>query len=581
MPSVVFGSPTKPSPDDWRFSSSSPTKILVARNPGEVIPLLQSVEASTAAGCFAVLLLSYEAAPAFDSVLATHPNEEFPVAWAAIFPAQAPSTNPVAANGAYQVSSWRPLVTLPQYEYSIGRIRELIAAGHTYQVNFSLPLVCDFAGDSQAWYRDLCQAQDAPYSVYLDLGRYKVMCLSPELFFKRQGNCVTTMPMKGTARRGRWLQEDVEIAARLQQSEKDRAENVMIVDLLRNDLGKISQPGTVRVSKLFELERYHTVWQLTSTIESTLTSGIGLTEMLTALFPCGSITGAPKVRTMEIIRELEPFPRNVFTGTIGLMQPNGDCCFNVAIRTVLLDSETGRATFGVGGGITYDSTAAGEYDECLAKAAFLNRSTSDFQLIETLLLEGGEYFLLERHLVRLRESSEYFGFMLDEARVISELQKIQAEHAEGRWKVRLLLSKEGKISMSASQLPTTRPQLQRVRLASFAIDSSDPFVFHKTSNRSLYERAFAERGDCADVILWNERGEITESTIANVVVSIEGKLYTPPRTAGLLAGVFREELLNQRAICERNIHKDELKSGCSLFLVNSVQKWIPAVISEA
>lgn len=580
MPSVIFGGPATDSSDDWRFSSSSPTKILVARNLSEVIPLLQSVEAGAAAGCFAVVLLSYEAAPAFDNVLATHASEEFPVAWAAIFPAQASSTKPVAAQGEYQVSGWQPLVTLPQYEYSIGRIRELIAAGHTYQVNFSLPLVCDFAGAPQTWYRDLCQAQDAPYSVYVDLGRYKVMCLSPELFFRRKGNCVTTRPMKGTARRGRWLQEDIEIAERLQQSEKDRAENVMIVDLLRNDLGKISQPGTVRVSKLFELERYDTVWQLTSTIESTLTSEIGLTEMLTALFPCGSITGAPKIRTMGIIRDLESFPRNIFTGTIGLIQPNGDYCFNVAIRTVLLDSETGRATFGVGGGITYDSTAAGEYDECLAKAAFLSRSTSDFQLIESLLLESGEYFLLERHLVRLRESSEYFGFTLDETLITSELQKTQGEYTEGRWKVRLLLSKDGKISMSAAQLPTTGPEPQRVRIASFAIDSSDPFVFHKTSNRSWYERAFAERGDCADVILWNERGEITESTIANVVVSIEGKLYTPPRTAGLLAGTFREELLYQRAVCERSIHKDELKSGRSFFLVNSVQKWIPAVISD-
>ena len=263
----------------------------------------------------------------------------------------------------------------------------------------------------------LCLAQGAQYSAYLDLGRYKVLCLSPELFFERRGNHVITRPMKGTVRRGRWPAEDRELAEWLKQSAKDRAENVMIVDLLRNDLGKVSVPGSVRVSSLFDIERFETVWQMTSTVESTLKDGVSLVELMSALFPCGSITGAPKIRTMEIIRELERSPRGAYTGTIGLLKPGGDCVFNVAIRTVVVDTETNQATFGVGGGVTIDSTAEREYEECLVKSRFLHTSPVEFQLFESMLLEDGEYFLLARHLERLRSSAEYFGFRFPEEEI--------------------------------------------------------------------------------------------------------------------------------------------------------------------
>jgi para-aminobenzoate synthetase/4-amino-4-deoxychorismate lyase len=234
-------------------------------------------------------------------------------------------------------------------------------------------LTAVFDGDPFAWFQELCVAQSGPYSVYLDLGRYKVLCMSPELFFQRRGNHVITKPMKGTVRRGRSPAEDRELAQWLRQSAKDRAENVMIVDLLRNDLGKVAIPGSVHVSSLFDLERFETVWQMTSTVEATLKDGTNLVDLMTALFPCGSITGAPKIRTMQIIRELERFPRGAYTGTIGLLRPGGDCIFNVAIRTVVIDTESRSATFGVGGGITIDSTADREYEECLVKSLFLSR----------------------------------------------------------------------------------------------------------------------------------------------------------------------------------------------------------------
>lgn len=321
------------------------------------------------AGFYAIVMLSYEAAPAFDSALHVHQGNAFPPAYAAVYsePANLPEIG-----CSVSATPWLPAITKHEYNRAVARIRELIAAGDTYQVNYSFPLTSSFNGDAFAWFHRLRSAQPgARYSAYIDLGRYKILSLSPELFFDRRGNRVVTRPMKGTVQRGRTDVEDEELARWLQNSIKNRAENVMIVDLLRNDLGKVAVPGSVHVSSLFDLERFETVWQMTSTVEATLREGTSLNELMGALFPCGSVTGAPKIRTMQIIRELERFPRGPYTGTIGLLRPGGDCTFNVAIRTVVLDSETGVATCGVGGGITIDSTAEDEYEECLVKSRFL------------------------------------------------------------------------------------------------------------------------------------------------------------------------------------------------------------------
>src|ERR1051326_2291106 len=338
----------------------------------------------------------------------------------------------------------------------------------------------------------------------------------------------------------------------------------MIVDLLRNDLSKVSIPGTVHVSSLFELERFETVWQMTSTVESTLNEGTSLADLMTALFPCGSITGAPKIRTMQIIRELERFPRGAYTGAIGLLKPGGDSVFNVAIRTVVIDTEARRATFGVGGGVTIDSTAESEYEECLVKRRFLNSPAIDFQLFESMLLEDGEYFLLAEHLERMRNSADYFGFRFSEEKIRQTLQNVSAP---GAVKVRLTLWKDGRIETQVSQLkPATD---QRVKLAVTPVDSSDRFLFHKTTRRDF---------SSDDVVYWNERGEVTESSIANIVLAVDGGLYTPPITSGLLAGTFRNHLLGQGMIKERVIMVDELPK--EFFLINSVRKWVRASFSH-
>ena len=576
MAKAIFGAYGIQS-DRFPLVFDDPLKTYSTAELGDVKPLLNELEDAAKSGYWVALMLSYEAAPAFDSSLKTHRLTNFPLVWAAVFSAP---TNTDQNNGHYRVGQWTPLVTRCEYVKAIGRIHDLIARGHTYQVNYTFPQTSTFSGDALTWYVDLCHAQGAELCAYLDLGRYQVLSLSPELFFERKGKLAVTKPMKGTIKRGRWAKEDHEMSIRLKTSAKDRAENVMIVDLLRNDLGKVSVPGSVRVSQLFQVERFETLWQMTSTVESTLCDEVSLTDLFAALFPCGSITGAPKIRTMEIIRELESNPRGIYTGAIGLIRPGGDCRFNVAIRTVVIDAETGTTNFGVGGGITIDSTAEREYDECLLKSSFLNSPAIRLRLLETILLEGGELFLLERHLERLHASADYFGFQLSREKVLAALNDTAAVHSTGTWKVRLLVANSGEVEIETTEIKDDDDRPVRVCLASAPIDSSNRLLFHKTTNRKVYEDACAARSDCDDVVLWNERGEITESSIANIVVPMQGKLYTPPQSSGLLAGTFRAQLLAEGKIHERIITIEELLQSADLFLINSVRKWMPAKLVD-
>ena len=581
MPEVIFGS-SDIQAKGLHLRFSTPLTTYSAKNLEEVVPLLRAAEAAAESGAWVALMLSYEAAPAFDDALKTHTPGLLPLAWAAVFakPATPATIAPEFTAGRNDLTAWKSQVSRFEYSEAVRRIRDLIAKGDTYQVNYTFPLLSHFNGDASAWYDTLCAAQGAEYCAYLDLGRYKVLCISPELFFERSGDSIKTKPMKGTINRGRWALEDEGLAQQLSESPKDRAENVMIVDLLRNDLGKISVPGSVTVSKLFEVEQYETLWQMTSTVESSLRSDVGLADVMAALFPCGSITGAPKIRTMEIIRELEPFPRGTYTGTIGFIRPGGDCVFNVAIRTVVLDSDTGAATFGVGGGITIDSTAEREYDECILKSSFLTAPVPRFRLLESILLEGGEFFLLTRHLERLKASAKYFNFHFPEEQVLCELDRAIATCSSKRWKIRLLLSKAGEIEIEAIQLRNARRAPLRVALAAQSVDSNEKFLFHKTTNRAVYDKALAERPDCDDVILWNERGEVSESSVANVVLPVDGELFTPPQNSGLLAGTFRDQLLADRKIRERVILVSEIKQATSFYLINSVNKWMKAALVD-
>ncbi|HEV2146865.1 MAG TPA: aminodeoxychorismate synthase component I [Longimicrobiaceae bacterium] len=560
-------------PRSLRFSGHRAT--LAADGLAEVLPVLQRVEEAVSRGLHAAGFLAYEAAPAFDPALAVHPADpRLPLAWFALFEAreEVPALQGVP-DEPFSLGEWTPSLGAEAYARRVAAIRELIAAGDTYQVNFTLRLDAAFAGSDLGLYGALCRAQRSAYGALLRLGGLSVVSASPELFFRWSEGELELRPMKGTRPRGRWEDEDAALAAELVASPKERAENLMIVDLLRNDAGRVSEWGSVHVPRLFETERYETVHQLTSTVRSRTVPGTGLADVLRALFPSGSVTGAPKVRTMQIIRELEDGPRGVYTGAIGFVSP-GETVFSVGIRTLLVDRARGRAELGVGSGITYDAGAEAEYRECLDKARFATHPPADFELLETLLWEPpGGWFLLGGHLDRMAASARYFGFRFHEERVRAALSDTVSGSPDGPLRVRLLLARDGEVRAETSPLAPTPTAPARVALSTRPVDSRDPFLCHKTTRREVYTTRAAERPDCDDVILVNERGEVTESTIANVVARIGGALWTPPREAGLLPGVFRRHLLETGEVRERPLRPEDLRDAEELYLVNSVRRW--------
>ena len=560
----------------WKASFGEPCRQRAVYALDEVLALLREAEATAREGMWVALALSYEAAPAFDSALKVKPSSEFPLAWMAVFEEPLATDVKPIADRPFLISKWEPQISGRRYRRAIHSIRSYIERGHTYQVNFTFPLCGDVVGDSFSCFRAIAQSQGAAYSAYLDIGSHRILSFSPELFVERRGNRLRTRPMKGTLSRGRWLEEDCDRAIQLQASLKDRAENVMIVDLLRSDLGKIAETGSVDVPELFAVENLSRVLQMTSTVTAVQRPGVTVVDILRALFPCGSVTGAPKTRSMAIIEELEREPRGIYTGAIGLLAPDGDATFSVAIRTLVVDGKSGAATFNVGGAITWDSTTDGEYEESCLKAKFLTQPWPDFDLLETIELNDGTYSLLDRHLTRARASARYFGFRWNESRVSRTLDDACKSHPLGRWRARLIIERTGKANVEVHPLDRDRQMPLAVKFATCPIDDLDALLFHKTTARSRYHAELERCRPCDDVILWNCRGEVTESTIANVVVFADGKHWTPPREAGLLAGTLRGELISKRELFERTITKEELATIGSFSLINSLRGWMPA-----
>lgn len=563
----------------WRLFRS-PLAVIRASSLDEILPCLARIERAVAEGYHAAGFISYEAAPAFDDALTTCRPGEVPLLWFGLYERpQLLADLPPAAAALAELPSWRPELDEEAYRLAVERIKNYIADGHTYQVNLTQRLRSQFRADPYDLFRLLFRAQPVPYAAFLDVGTHVVCSLSPELFFRLRGRRITCRPMKGTAERGRWWEEDVTQAARLARSPKDRAENAMIVDMIRNDLGRVAERGSVRVASVFDVERYRTLFQMTSTV--TADTDASVSDILRALFPCASVTGAPKVRTMEIIRELEVGPRGVYTGSIGCISPGREALFNVAIRTAVIDRTDGRIEYGTGSGITWDSLALCESRECGLKASILTVDWPSFSLLETMLWRRGGYYLLERHLDRLAKTAEYFGYPLDRCFVRQELSRASTAFGSGRARVRLLIAEDGRVAVEARPFEAVRPRpVWRVAIARCCVDSSDRFLYHKTTHRRVYETALAATPGFDDVLLWNERGEVTESTIANVVVRLGGQLVTPPVSAGLLAGVFRGRLLDRGIVREQSVALDDLRRAESVYLVNSVRGWLRAELAD-
>ena len=542
--------------------------------PQQISSAIEAVEEAVASGLHAAGYISYDAAPGIDSVLSARQDESFPLLCFGLFERrQACVPGEQVAAGRYSISQWKPSVSESVYAEAVGKIHEYIAAGDTYQVNYTFKMTADFDGDARALYQDLCRSQGAAFCAYLDCGRHQILSVSPELFFSLTNGVLTTRPMKGTKSRGRWLAEDRRLARELHDSAKDRAENLMIVDLLRNDLGRISATGSVTVEDLWAVERYETVFQLTSTVRSNMREGTSLRELFSALFPCGSVTGAPKVRTMQIIAELELQPRGLYTGAIGFLSPCGNAQFSVAIRTVCVDRDKKQASFGVGGGITHDSEGSQEFQECAVKSRVLDAKRPKFSLLETILYEPESgYFLLDRHLQRLDDSAHFLGIKCDKAAVNERLQR-EAQGFHGRCRIRLLLKASGALELKSAPLEDGCEPV-RARLAKRAVDEADLFLFHKTTHRKPYETRLADHPGYSEVLLWNSSGEVTEFCTGNLVAELDGQVWTPPVECGLLGGTFRAHLLELGAIRERVLVREEIKRATAIHLINSVRKWV-------
>lgn len=555
----------------------NPINIICATTLEDVLPCLEKVQQSVKDGYYAAGYVAYEAAPAFDPSFRVNNGGKMPLLWFGIF--SEPTHKKLQSTGSFYADEWTASESAYDYQTNIGRIKKYIEQGDTYQVNYTIRLDSSFTGDTKAYFQQLAQAQSADYSAFIQTADHTILSASPELFFQKTDGKITTRPMKGTVKRGTTYEEDCKNATWLAQSEKNRAENVMIVDLLRNDLGSLAKPGSVQVPELFSIEKYPTVYQMTSTVTASVEDETCLIDIFKALFPCGSITGAPKISTMGIIQELETSPRGVYCGAIGYITPLNEAIFNVPIRTVTIDHEDGNATYGVGGGVTWDSTSDGEYDEILMKAALLKRKQPEFQLLESIGLINGSYIVLENHMDRLEKSARYFDFSIDLHAIREKLSSIASDQAFGKWKIRLLVHKDGKFDCETLQITENPPGKIAIALADEPISSEDIFLYHKTTNRAVYEKIQNGHPGVYDVLLWNEKNEFTEFTGGNVVVQIDGQLFTPPIECGLLAGTFRKKLVGTGEVLERIIRVDEWSYCERAWFINSVREWVPVNIS--
>ena len=554
---------------------SRPAGRFVARHPEDVPGLLAAVEAAADSGLHVAGYVAYEAGAAFG--LACHPAADgLPLAEFVAFERMAAldvQTLALAASRAPTLD-WRTETTEDGHASAVARIRKHLAAGETYQVNLTYPLRADWEGEPFAFFARLARAQRSSCAAYLDFGRLVVCSASPEVFFSRDGDRVVMRPMKGTSARGRTLAEDRGRAAALRRSPKERAENLMIVDMVRNDLGRLARPGSVRVDDLFRVERYPTVLQMTSTVSAELS--VPLAELFGATFPCASVVGAPKVRTAELIRDLEPGPRGIYTGAVGYVGPARKARFNVAIRTATIDRERKRATYGTGSGIVWDSRPGREFRECAEKTRVLTAGVQPFQLLETLRWDpDGGYALLGRHLRRQAGSAKYFGIPYNRVRI----REVLAAEARGDvpLRVRLLVSEEGETCVESEPLLPNATEPVRVGLSRLPSGETDVFRYHKTTHRQAYDDAMASRPDCDQALLWTADGIVIETNIANVAVQRAGRWVTPPAADGLLAGTYRAELLAQGALTEAHVTVEEVRGGVPLAVFNSLRGWQPAV----
>ena len=557
-----------------RCAFGEPRQTLVALELAQVRPILEAVDALSKQGYWCVGYVSYEAGAAFDPAFEVH-EVRGPLVWFGVH--DAPLAWPETDPGDEAHVQWHEGLTRPEFDEGMCAIHQAIAAGELYQLNYTAPMRGQLhQGTPIELFMALRRAQPGGFAAYIDTGEAQVLSVSPELFFDWDGERILTRPMKGTAPRGTTPEADAALAAQLQASPKERAENVMIVDLIRNDLSRVAQPFSVRVPHLFQLQALPSVWQMTSDVEALTRPGTTLADVFAALFPCGSITGAPKVSAMQMIRRIEPGPRGVYCGAVGVVRPGGAATFNVAIRTVTV--QDGSARCGIGSGITADATAQGEWQEWRHKRSFLERASAPFELLETLALDGGALRHVPQHLARMARAAAHFGYTLDTAWVDASLMAVVKAHPRGLWRVRLRLDARGQVSTEAFALAAS-PELVHLTLADRAFEAAlSEFVRFKTTRRAHYDAFAPQVPGVFDTLLWNPQGELTECTRGNVAVQLDGRWVTPPLSCGLLDGIGRAHALSEGRVVEAVVRVDDLPRATGFAFVNSLRGWLPAVL---
>ena len=549
-----------------RHFFTEPIKELKTRDLDQVETLLREVEAYQEAGFYAVGYVSYEAAPAFEKKLAVHPAPLMGEYLLYFTIHQEVETLPFPED--YEAvdlpADWKEEVEAPAYQEAIKTIHHHIRQGDTYQVNYTVQLSQELEADPLAIYNRLVVEQKAHYNAFIQHDDVAILSISPELFFEQDDRLLTTRPMKGTTHRGLTNQEDLQEAAWLEADPKNRAEIMMIVDLLRNDMNRISEIGSEQVTRLCQVEQYSTVWQMTSTIESRLRAKIDLIQTFRALFPCGSITGAPKISTMEIIQKTEKSPRGVYCGTIGILLPKGKRIFNVAIRTLQMQGD--QAIYGVGGGITWDSKWESEYQETKQKSAVLYRQEPRFELLTTGRIHQGELTFLEQHLTRLREASRYFAYPFNEPKLLNELQE-ELAHVDPSldYRCRIALQKNGTFHLVITELTDLPASYLQAQLTEQKLDLATPFTYFKTSQRDHLSQSDHEQ------IFHLPDGSLLETTIGNLVLEIEGQLYTPPAHLPLLDGIYRRHLLETQQVEEKLLTLNDLTDADRIYACNAIR----------
>ena len=565
-----------------RYAFGTPCQVLQAFTLAEVRPLLDAVEAQSRQGAWCVGYLRYEAAPAFDPAFAVQATTQ-PLAWFAVYDEALSWPDPHGPAPEAILLQWRSWLERPDFDAAVGALLQGIARGDFYQVNYTAPLRASLQpGDAEkdpatvalALFHALQRAQAGGYAAYLNSGDEHILSVSPELFFDWQDGLLLTRPMKGTAPRGATPADDLAAADALKASPKERAENVMIVDLLRNDVSRIAEPFSVQVPRLFHTQALPAVWQMTSDITARTRANCSLADVFAALFPCGSITGAPKVQAMRAIQALEPQARGVYCGALGVVKPGGAAIFNVPIRTVTLRGS--QALCSIGSGITAGSIAGDEWNEWQYKQAFVRRATTRFELLETLGLQDGQLQNLSAHLARLAQAAQHFGYPWQPDSVEAVLKTLTTSHTTGAWRVRLLLDAQGHAHAQAFALSAT-PECVRLQLADRPLDEAhSEFVRFKTTHRPHYDAFTPTDVRVFDTVLWNAQHEITECTRGNIALQVGGQWVTPPLRCGLLPGIGRALALQEGRLVESVVHLNDLPTVTGIAFLNSLRGWVDA-----